>query len=311
MHHKYSPKLRQYIRDDTPEGLPKSGLLYHYTTMDSFLNIVNSTSIRITDIQYLNDSSEHKHGCKVILDFLDSIEEPKQSHELLKEYLNKTIGNYLNLGHVFVFSMSKKPNKLSQWRAYAGNGGVSFGLNVKHLYAACRRFSFRILKCHYGDSGKDEIKKLLREAFQIWTTELDDRLNHPTSSGETFFSEFGKDIELIIGTLAVSFKHRAFKEEDEWRMFNAIPQNERSPYYEYHKFRSRDGVLIPYFNFPIEKENKMIEEDNWKMQDLIKEIHIGPSKAYDLSLSSLEQFQKKMLPGVKIIPHEIPLIMHR
>lgn len=37
----------------------------------------------------------------------------------------------------------------------------------------------------------------------------------------------------------------------------------------------------------------------------------GPSKDYGLSYKSLKQFQKKMLPGVKIIPHKIPLIMHR
>jgi hypothetical protein len=48
-------------------GLRPRGLLYHYTTVDGFLGILDSDSLRATHIRYLNDSQE----------FIDALEHPE------------------------------------------------------------------------------------------------------------------------------------------------------------------------------------------------------------------------------------------
>jgi hypothetical protein len=51
------------------ELLKPKGLLYHYTTLDGFVGIVDSDSLRATHIRYMNDSKEFID----VLDHLDSL----------------------------------------------------------------------------------------------------------------------------------------------------------------------------------------------------------------------------------------------
>jgi hypothetical protein len=38
----------------------EDGFLYHYTSLRSFIGIINGESLWATDIKYMNDTMEHK-----------------------------------------------------------------------------------------------------------------------------------------------------------------------------------------------------------------------------------------------------------
>ena len=56
--------------------------LYHYTTLDAFLNIMNKRELWVSNIRYMNDSKEFENGreiCKLLINerIQNSTEEEK------------------------------------------------------------------------------------------------------------------------------------------------------------------------------------------------------------------------------------------
>ena len=51
-------------------GKEKEDIIYHYTSPEAFLSIIQHQEIRFTDIRYLNDRAEGMYFVKALLDFL-------------------------------------------------------------------------------------------------------------------------------------------------------------------------------------------------------------------------------------------------
>lgn len=84
---------------------------YHYTSLDSFWNIVKEDCFRATHVRFSNDDLEYREGDKII-------------RELLHE---RRVSDYRNKQQYFMISFCDNNNLLSQWREY-GNG-VSIGMD--------------------------------------------------------------------------------------------------------------------------------------------------------------------------------------
>src|SRR2546425_10912938 len=94
--------------------------LFHYTTAQGLLVILESNSVRATNALYMNDASERQHGQDLLRKVLD--EQQKRSRSpLFKAYCEatKAMVKGLNTGASYVFCLSSEGNQLSQWRAYA------------------------------------------------------------------------------------------------------------------------------------------------------------------------------------------------
>lgn len=118
--------------------------LYHYTTMSGLKGIVESGSIHATNIRFLNDSQEFDFGLdylkKAILsNEIDSLVEiiPLTEDMSLLDHLILLRINYIlscfrddpsRSSEYFVTSFSRKPDVLSQWRAY---GKEKVGYSIK------------------------------------------------------------------------------------------------------------------------------------------------------------------------------------
>ena len=155
-------------------GYEKSrGLLYHYTSIDGFLGILDSDCIRATHIRYLNDSREfvdaleHMGGlidhlviefdrCKADLSRTIASAGHQFSGEFdrLRDSLRAGLGEFIHSissplsgrSGAYVVSFTddsaakstaggESGDRLSQWRAYGGLGrGVSLGFDQNTLY---------------------------------------------------------------------------------------------------------------------------------------------------------------------------------
>jgi hypothetical protein len=153
--------------------LKPRGLLYHYTTIEGFLGILESDSIRATHIRYMNDSQEFidalEHTEALVDELVSEFDRCQADFrqalsytgdllcgefEKLRESLRVGLGGFLgsmnsplskrNSAYVVSFTddaaqastaVSSPGDRLSQWRAYGGGGkGISLGFDHSALY---------------------------------------------------------------------------------------------------------------------------------------------------------------------------------
>ena len=92
-----------------------SKLLYHYCSVETFFQIIKNQTLRLTNIQYMNDSEELHYG----IDLLG-----KSDEEML--YLDKKYRGYID---IYAMCFSEMGDLLSQWRGYGDNAeGLSISL---------------------------------------------------------------------------------------------------------------------------------------------------------------------------------------
>lgn len=105
-------------------------ILYHYCSNATFLSIVESDSIRLSDLSLSNDSQEGRWVRKVF-------ERYCRAHGVSDDHIDAALRD-LDLTIEFIgaagFCMSGRDDTLSQWRAYADDGfGVAIGFSAKHF----------------------------------------------------------------------------------------------------------------------------------------------------------------------------------
>ena len=119
-------------------------VLYHYTTLDALLSIVQHSALWATHIRYMNDTSEQN----VLWDRLRKTagsrleKEHCPNSEWLTEVMQATEDRMQT--DVFAVCFSKDGgNRLSQWRGYSQGSGVSIGFNIFDLQRYCGAFCAR------------------------------------------------------------------------------------------------------------------------------------------------------------------------
>ena len=88
-------------------------------------------------------------------------------------------------GWLFVFSLSKNGDQLSQWRAYtSGGNGYSVGFDVAKLEDFARASKFHLSECHYV---KEDQERLVREipskAAEEYERQLEEGAQEPVARG--------------------------------------------------------------------------------------------------------------------------------
>lgn len=263
--------------------------LYHYTNAQGLQGIVESQQLHATDINYLNDAEEHIHFCK------------KRLPELLRKMLDESSGgersfiadsygsttkfedNMLSIfsgslpgNSPFTVSFSIPPSfypedgLLSQWRAYGPDGGYAIVFSTEGLVRKVQNeherfvYSYGLFApVYYGQ--KIDCQEISAE-----------RIAHE----EEFIAHL-KDIVLTnnlnknipplqekLALLSVLFKHRGFREEQEFRLAFLRPNPDTPPSEmtnPINPLRFRPSSLKPYI--------ALFEE---KMGLPIKHIIVGP-----------------------------------
>jgi hypothetical protein len=117
-------------------------VIYHYTTLDALLSIVQHSALWATHIRYMNDTSEQN----VLWDRLRKAAESRleNEHGPNREWLSEVLQATEDPEQTEVFAVcfSKDGgNRLSQWRGYSQGRGVSIGFNIGSLQRCCSAFT--------------------------------------------------------------------------------------------------------------------------------------------------------------------------
>jgi hypothetical protein len=240
--------------------------LYHYTTVESFANILKTRVLWASHIGYLNDTSEQSLIPELIRKRIKArLQNPECPNRKTLEKVDTFVSSPISKD-VFVVSFSKDGgDRLSQWRGYSGSAGVSIGFNPSELEKRCNTFTTENYK-----HPTDGIGAILREVKYIKATgdkhsdvEIDSTLDFhiavaemesPLTPSETFNRE--------LSYTSCDLKDAAFGEELESRIVILDFSGDSNLL-----FRTRKSLLAPYREFSL----------GTQLWPLISKVTIGPS----------------------------------
>ncbi|QSR89276.1 DUF2971 domain-containing protein [Methylacidiphilum caldifontis] len=289
---KISPYFLKIWEELSPySNLPK---LYHYSTGENFIKIIESGELWATQVACLNDKQECHGYYKLIQKALKKRKSkknggvcPDRIYQALLDTTKESIDKNLPDIPIFVACFSTESDDLSQWRAYSrGEEGYAIGIDFTKIQENMHR-SFKITQVIYDVSEQEKmIESIINAAEKFFTDyeiakDLDRQLpqnyeeleksNKAAFAAIAFLKAFGQ--------FAPCFKHEAYKAEKEWRIIYFPDGNDssRMRFTQHRGFLARHVALFGSKN----KENSLL------LPELIREVVIGPCAYPDISRANV------------------------
>lgn len=185
-------------------------ILYHYTSADAMLSILQSGKLRVSSIEQLNDKVELRYPVSIFRAHLDrfyAIEPSPDGCDLLHQIRRQL--DIIDTTGIYVASFSADGDEFGMWRLYGDRGrGFSFDFP---LYMVEHWGGFPG-KCHYDTSSADRFcQGALRTVRDTYLAEI--------QAGRS------PDLETVaanflwrISYFGLLFKPHAWADEKEWRL---------------------------------------------------------------------------------------------
>lgn len=253
--------------------------LYHYTSKENFLKIIENKSLFATDIRFLNDGMETNMVSKILNELLSEDNEIEEVLEQDKFYISEFYESFKGV-ETYVVSFSEKSDDLNQWRCYASNAtGICIEFNIDKLLDClnntkcqenCIHPNFALEKCIYDfEKQKTIIRNLI--------------LNYKNKSkNERSISNLITDLLKC----AAYFKDKSFESEDEYRLI--VTNVDKAS----KKTRLGRNAYIPYYEVKIENISSDECKHHW-----LGNVIIGPNNP--LSIIDVENKFDYVLESVR------------
>ncbi len=257
-------------------ALHDDDFLYHYTTPDSLIGIVENRTLWATDVFYLNDSEEFALGIQIARDYMKDLKE-KANGEPTVGRLEWLLNEFEGIGPlrkktVYVSSLSVEDDQLSQWRAYCRGGGFAIGFKVGRLRELATAQGFVLERCIYNPEEQSQL--ITGAVDSIAGAWLNSNSPWPEQTGEGPRFEISLSLVHELSRLSPMLKNQAFLEEKEYRLIS-----EPSAFYVegQKKFRNQRGLVVPY------REFRLDNDDLWRQVRAV----VGPTPHPEQSKASV------------------------
>lgn len=281
-----------FLLDDLSKKQPP--ILYHYTSFSTLIKIVESHKMWAGNINYMNDRAEFTLAVEITLELIKKRVGYKRHHfrelDFCREVKDKL--EHITQPDVYICCFSAKDDLLSQWRGYCPNGlGFSIGFDFDTLKLIGQRQGFRLAPCLYKPQEQQEI---IRRLIQYYINGL---RSVPKGNRREEYEYIQKQASSFTEELTLQapiIKHKAFEEEDEWRLISGRIE----PTDKKVGVRSGTSTLVPYYKLDILTDNKRI-----KFADVV----ISPVADESLSVTALSiLLQKHEVESTPPRPSDIP-----
>lgn len=256
--------------------------LYHYTSLEGLLGIVDSGELRASDIRYMNDSAELRHTLNLLNSHITEriiagTDDPGLLNQLLEWLSHRIVKGPM----LFGASFRANGNLLSQWRGYSIHGkGVSLGFNPEHITTCAERQNFQVAKCLYDSTQQKKLIEKIVDAIEELA--LNNVQHIDSCSADHQWHNIFEQIESDLLRIAAILKHPSFEEEQEWRIISpVIASSENKPIY----FREGASMLVPYYAFDL------MASPSAKLE--LDHVFLGPTSNIDLSMQSISLYLQK------------------
>jgi hypothetical protein len=310
--------------------------IFHYTDVSGLLGVLSSDALFATDYRYLNDVTEAGSIKDLIVPILHSeiaAITPKLIERgwLEKEYYDELglHANLLQAEHMyraftrgldrttpfFITSFCKHPqgseefehDLLSQWRGYTHSGGFAIEFDETQFGALMKaendKYSYAVLQSghvhyeHHEAHFDSEIfsgvaGEMIYTVFDSQGIDVSEVTGH-TDLDEVMVS-FIKQAPLL--------KHRAFHEENEYRIIASPVRVDRIPPDETREwkpveFRPKDQMIVPYI--------ELFKDAGGRLP--IKSIVVGPHPFQERQVEAVSMvIEAEFWDSLEVRPSAIP-----
>lgn len=240
-------------------------ILYHYTTQDGLLGILNKRQLWATKIQYLNDTTEFSLTVDIAKEKLASRKDKDDNKNVLPmlKYITDQLDNISQV-NLCATSFCENFDLLSQWRGYSGRGGgVAIGFRSDTLKRLGVMEGGRLGPCIYARDVQANIIECL----------INNSITNFKKAGRHYFDYRGPTeyFQRRLIEFGAFFKDIGFHEEREWRLVTGIKRYPDPAF----QFRVGRSMLTPYFEIELCRDSQgVLQREYWK--DIISSITIGP-----------------------------------
>lgn len=247
--------------------------LYHYTTVAGLFGIVENNCFWLTNLKYMNDSSELIHAWQIIKNTINDLKNSTEFCPFFKELLDIIYNDKQHhTTDYYAACFTHSGDYLPMWNMYGKESGVSIEINL------LSNFNFTYgPNCFFYDMIYDEsiLEKFVRFVIRTYYEE------YLKENNKVDFNIIKTAVirEILFSILFYenNFKNKNFSYENETRLL----------YYHHSetkiKYRVKNGIIVSYVEQPIPTLNK-----DKKLP--ITSITIGPGENQHLVKTSVEDF---------------------
>jgi len=289
---------------DEVNSEPSITTIMHYTNDIGFSGILETQTLRFTDVFDVNDPSELKHGFSHAIKILNELS--SNSHPLIKQFVQRFETLYKNqldrTAHYFICSFSKVTDDLGQWRSYADDGkgyALVFDGSILEDYfvnhAPNAKDHNSTFSMHYDDEEISQIyNDLISGMFHLISFPLNNKLSE--DQFHIYLSTLSKELSARLIHIALFFKHEAYIHESEFRFLQIYRGDIPAPEL---KLRPRRYQMVEYREF------------NWSpiKETALKKIIVGPAAEPKKSIEFAKHYLDKA--GIKNVEIELSKIPYR
>lgn len=273
----------------------KTKVVYHYTSLEGFMGIINSRSVWMTDFLHLNDLREVNYGLGIFLDTIRpllEVEKDEVVRGLLFAWCDY-LSDVTKAKRIYIASFCGDGDSLSQWRAY---GPIAIGFEVGPLEKNVPAADLRPVE--YTQAAQRDLAKIyVHQMLDAFVADLKDGHLQQTPC---IYHEPSRLLEL-----SVFFKNPAFKSENEYRLAYIDEPEAQAPWgikSPHNSFRVVKGRIVPYV------PSTEVRASNVPNSDLaISEVILGPECDALLERGVREFLRAKGLALVNVRNSLIPL----
>lgn len=263
--------------------------LYHYTSGQALLGILESDSVWATQIRYMNDSKEFTHAVYLATQALHMWAMASSNQTGTRAELCRAVISYLEeLDHlpIYVACFSEISDSLSQWRGYCPpNFGYRLGFDRVKLVKAAEEQGFKLKKCVYDrDEQLQTVSKWIKqtiEALEACCPTGADPFRYTLANSDKFLPDFV--------AFAPYMKDPSFSDEHEWRIVGLVRGDDNRV-----NLRPGRSLMVPYVPITL---------NSTTARSPIYDIRVGPTPDPKLAMKSLSlRFWKdvRLLGGISI-----------
>lgn len=291
---------------------PIPNIIYHYTSLNGLIGIIESQSLFASNLYYLNDRKEYQHGIEIILDTIKDLKNEKSNSPVLSE-VEKNI-ELIKQSERYVTCFSSDGDLLSQWRAYGNNGGgISIGFNRENIEDG---FFSQFIHSNMILYDEADQKYSIRKQIELILTYFEEKMD--------FFDWGNFDSDFLIAKVIIDFlektisiyKHPSFQDEKEYRLEYELDGYINKQDAEELNFRTSNNLIVPYIRltskyneFLKSKEEKNeLNEPIFLIKKLpIAKIILGPSIEFTALKNAVNLLlTKNGYENIPIVESEVP-----
>ena len=285
-------------------------IVYHYTSPNGILDILQSKKLRFTDCQYLNDKSEFIYFCEPFKEAWEKIEKKRidmrddinhvieQFLESPYEYLSvkaselkstkQLILNFTQHRY-YVFCASKNSDTANMWNYYIKNNGYqgyNLGIDIGYVRRCFEKYKGKQVDFFCDEvvyDRKVQVEIIYKELMRILAEHGERKkgiIDHETHTIE--FDTLMSDIYSLINKLKLFFKNPAFSSEEEYRFILAVENDFSESSDLALQFRvGKSGIITPFieWNYTTHK----------KPEKLFSQITLAPMIEPELAEESFKR----------------------